>query len=332
MLNMKLRLAGLMTIGTATCLLTGQAAHRSSVVSASYEGTLAARAVERSKLLLTTIIDEIVIQSRSSPQGFAALQANALGTSTSDSVDRARREKLEAILEANSSGILARRWVIDWQNHRARCEERDLRDLDGIAAQLGLNSIERLSLDQSRTRIYFADRSVTLLAHGGGRAIVAGFPRYESAQLLPYLGMLPPAAVDANSEFHRSNDAHSGEVIEIAGCEGQGLPHHLVWRVRPDLDCALTSFTLYGADGMVRQEFQGQDWRQESYLFVPGQTTWRIGMSPGGDSFLEERFLVDVKFDTVADAELFSIPEGYRVLDLTSTPPSSSGAPESREK
>jgi hypothetical protein len=220
------------------------------------------------------------------------------------------------VRHVNKQLLVSRASVIDFGLEQARHDDRDLRDLQGLAAQHGLHQSEqRHNLDQTRYHIFTADQSIMLIP-AGKLAVVSSAPCFSADLEASRLGIIPRWVLEGDLQLalrvvQRDGKAH----VEVTGRERGASTNSVLVRVQPELEYRLTRLVRYDDAGQVLEEFTASDYRALDGVLIPFKTEHRHAAHGFPDYLVRRRMVESVRLNEPVSATQFAIPAGYRVQD-----------------
>lgn len=291
------------------------------------------------KTLRTAIIEETVSETsnRMAEEFKATLsehlrEARTAALSGPDMTDAARTQIEQQFknLEARSGGMattarlnatrsLDRKVQIDLAGGLTRFDDRDLRDLQKLCEENGLSDADRLSLDQTASRIFRSDGEFRLHEFPTNKlAAVEPHPRYSVDQESLRFGLLPEWARAAEIETTIQNDPASttGDVALEGRRQGK-LAYRAV--LSRDTGFRVTKFEQFYGEDQLSSRTECTDYRLVNEQYTPFRvmTTHPESGKPEHVLWRQEQIIRSAKLNDNApiDAAVFDIPRDY-IIDV----------------
>jgi hypothetical protein len=239
------------------------------------------------------------------------------------SVQQAYEDQLASVEETivvrqlNKRTAVARTSLVDFVHKQARYDDKDLRDLEELAANHGLNEdAKRYNLSKTRALILRADRSV-LLNPAGRAGAVRSRPRFSTDLEASRLGVVPAWVLEGELDLSlKTVRDQRGPCVQVTGRKPGQTVNKVLVEVRPELGCRLIRLVTYDDEGNVFVEFRASDYRAVDGLLVPFKTETRRTAYGIKDHFVRQRTVESIRVNEPIKAVSFDVPDGYHVQDI----------------
>jgi hypothetical protein len=256
--------------------------------------------------------DEVLVQLGDDPAPTALAKAEA---------ELARKmaivEDLVVTVRLNRTLSKDRKRTIDFHGQRARLDDIDLRDIDALLAAEGLDESMRGSVWRSQTLLVETQRTIRMPAFVPDLAVIMPVPRLNLNAEWLSLGILPESVFDGRFEFEiKRRDA----IVELAAIDKDTGVSVLECTLMPERAYRLAAWQTYTSDGDLSMQMTLNDYRNIDGFWVPFATQKVTSRSGVRDYSVENTTLHQVEINPALDDDMFSIPEGMRIQDMTAAP------------
>jgi len=250
----------------------------------------------------------------------ATERARELGAQQTDALDAQLQHRLAAVdtgvtvARLNRALALARTTTIDLVARTLRYDIRDLRDVERLAVENGLDQAGLMSLDQTAVDILKPGGQVRLVPHGGKLAVILPQPVYSYDEHAYKLGLLPGWVFsgDLELELRELVPTVPAELELIGRCDGA---LRFVGVLSAAAGYRATSFTTFNDEKPFRQ-YSMSDFRKVGDVLIPYRTVYRLDVEGVANRLVERREVKSARVNEPVAGEAFSIPAGYRVQEI----------------
>lgn len=231
-----------------------------------------------------------------------------------------KADAIARIVRLNRRQRVQRRLWIDFAGRRARSERRDLRDIDALLRQAGLEPtpFSRANLEIHDASIATPRYRIWLNANGS-RAVFLPAGRTAMHPWLEQLGIVPEAYFTARypRELRVEEDGSIRLLLRYADTHGIAAEVHL----RPAPGYEAGYFARYSREGTLLHEAVLSDFRPvASGLRVPFRAEIRKLSRSGGGVIQQIHQMQTIQWNPEISKSVFALPHGaqVRVADIDS--------------
>ena len=249
----------------------------------------------------------------------ATERARELGAEQTDALDAQLQHRLASVdsgviaARLNRALALARTTTIDLAARTLRYDIRDLRDVERLAVENGLDEAGLMSLDQTAVDILKPGGQVHLVPHAGKLALILPHPVYSYDEHAYKLGLLPAWVFSGELELKIS------ELVPTVSAELQLIGRRdgalrFVAVLSAAAGYRATSFTTFNDDKPF-QQYSMSDFRKVGDVLIPYRTVYRLDVE-GVNRLVERREVRSARVNDPVAPDAFSIPADYRVQEI----------------
>ncbi len=224
-----------------------------------------------------------------------------------------KADMMARIVRLNRQQRVQRRLWIDFAARRVRSERRDLRDIDGLLRQAGLEPtrLSRANLEIRDTSIATPQYRIWLDTDGR-QATFLPAGRTALHPWLEQLGIVPEAYFTARypHELRLRKDGSIRLLLRYADTDGIAAEVHL----RPAPGYEATYFARYSRDGTLLHEASLSDFRPAAADFrVPFRAEIRKLSRAAGGMIRQTHEVQTIQWNPQIDNAAFALPRGAQV-------------------
>jgi hypothetical protein len=251
------------------------------------------------------------------------LEAAHVQTAPAEIRDRVQQKGAQRLASVDASSRVSQlNKNVKVARNRARYDDRDLRDLDRLAAENGLGPERMVDLTRSGSQILRVDRSATLKPEAGLLALVLPQPRFDLRGERLSLGIIPSGVFDGALHLEvLRRGTNSMPEIEVVGRDSQSGHAKVRFAVRPDYGLRLVRWTVYDPDENVVEDFRASDFRRIHGVFIPFRTELRRSAYGVPDYYVRETVVQSARVNVPLTDDFFEIPAAYRVQNIITGDP-----------
>jgi hypothetical protein len=249
----------------------------------------------------------------------ATERARELGAEQTDALDAQLQHRLASVDSGVMAGrlnralALARTTTIDLAGRTLRYDTRDLRDIERLAAEKGLDRAGLMSLDQTAVDILKPGGQVHLVPHAGKLALILPHPVYSYDEHAYTLGLLPKWVFSSGLELEiRELVPTVSAELELIGKRDGTL--RFVAVLSAAAGYRAISFTTFN-DNKPFQQYSMSDFRKVGDVLIPYRTVYRVDVA-GVNRLVERREVRSARVNGPLAPDAFSIPADYRIQEM----------------
>jgi hypothetical protein len=219
------------------------------------------------------------------------------------------------VVRLNEAVALEQAVFVDLVNGNARYDNRDLRALDRLSRDNGVDRQNALTLDKTGTTILTRARRVELMPQADKLAVVTANPVFSLEEQAYRLGILP-ACLFANGVDLQVTELVPTVPDELRLVGRRDGAVFFAATLRADIGYRFSALTIYGDDGKPSEEFTAADFRKTGETLVPFRTSYTVN---GGDvdaCLIERQEVRSAEVNAALPDRAFSTPAEYHVQKI----------------
>lgn len=224
----------------------------------------------------------------------------------------ARLDRDKYIRQLNREYSVSRTRTIDLQQERMRLEDVDLRDIQRIMEDHGLEERDETPLSKSQIAVIDKEKFVRLFPEHKLAGILI-MPGYDDSDVRIELGMAPAWLWEAREASIETSETEP-PTITISGVHPT-RDQRFRAVLRKDLGNLVSRLTLFLPDGGIAYDFEAMEFRDFDGFTFPSRTRTSRGVSDMVDFRVEVRSVQNVQVERELAETLFEIPAEFYVQD-----------------